>query len=167
MGENAGMVQGRNESLWHRAKDRIKAVLQGPQAPEAEIEFSLDLDNQGRHVTEAFIVTPEGKAKLSDPRELWDYGSSITIQGKQYAVSRRSVETLLSIRSMNPDVLPDGRLAFDVCPPVLKYLRSKKEVEEKPVSKQLKVSDTPPPRAAEIDFDPGHGIMSEQDTRIQ
>ena len=52
-------------------------------------------------------------------------------------------------------------MIFDVFPPVLKYLRSKKIKETEKSKTELKISDTPLKQGTNIDYDPNKGLIVE------
>lgn len=158
MGGDAELVQKRNESFELSMIQRIMGFLLGFNVKEAQIHFIVDLDD-GRHVIDTYLNTSNGKVKLSDPQELWSYGSTITIGSEKYTLTMSSLETILALRSINPEMLPDGRLIFDINPPILKYLREREWIEEKEASQRLKIYDSPLLHAAEIDFEPKSGFI--------
>ena len=90
------------------------------------LEFSLDLDDQGKHVIETFINIDGKKEKIKNINDIYDYGYTFERSKKNYTISLDSLEILHSIRSLNPIVTDDGKLISEVCPPILKYIRSKK-----------------------------------------
>ncbi len=127
------------------------------------LEFSLDLDAQGRHVIETFINIDGKKEKIKNISEIWNYGYNFERNKKNYIISLDSLEILHSIRSLNPIVTDDGKLISEVCPPILKYIRSKKNyINESERSKtELKISDKPLKPGANVDYDPKKGLIVE------
>ena len=125
------------------------------------IDFTIDLDNQGRHAVEVYIAIDGEKEKIQNIQEIWNYGSIFKRNNKQFTISLESMEILHAMRSLNPIITDDGRMIFDVFPPVLKYLRSKKIKETEKSKTELKISDTPLKQGTNIDYDPNKGLIVE------
>ncbi len=101
----------------------------------SKLDFKLDVNDKNQHLVEVFINIQGNKEKLQNINALWNYGTKINTNGKSYKINHNDIEILLSLRSLNPDIYPDGTMVFDVCPPVLKYLRKRKSVFETEISK--------------------------------
>ncbi len=110
---------------------------------DVSLEFNLDLNEKGKHVVETYMTIDGVRENVKNIHEIWNYGFTFERNGKRYIVSKESLETILSMRSLNPIIDKDGRMFFEVCPPVLRYLRSKKcLVNESSKSKdEVKISD--------------------------
>jgi len=66
-------------------------------------------------------------------------------------------QTILSLKSLNPEIEIDGSLLFEIEPPVLNYLR-KKNVSESKDAKLVKVLDKPIKPTAEVAYDQNTGV---------
>lgn len=130
---------------------------------DVPLEFNLDLNENGKHVVEVYMTIGGGRESVKNIHEIWSYGFIFERNGKRYIVSKESLETILSMRSLNPTIDKNGRMIFEVCPPVLRYLRSKKSsVNESPKSKEdIKISDEPLKPSAKIDYDKNSGLSIE------
>lgn len=138
-------------SFWSRLAGR---------APEIDIafEFWLDLDADERHVVSVFECSNGTRVRVTRPETLWDYGTVLERDGQRYRVELKMIETLQSLRSLNPTVRPDGALVFDFLPPVLAYMRRRKDVKETGASSVLSVSDVALKPHAVVDYAPNVGI---------
>jgi len=127
---------------------------------DVSLEFNLDLNENGKNVVEVYMTIDGVKESVKNIHEIWNYGFTFERKGKRYIVSKESLETILSMRSLNPTIDENGRMIFEVCPPVLRYLRSKKSsINESPKSKEdIKISDQPLKPSAKIDYDKNSGL---------
>lgn len=123
------------------------------------LEFTLDIDDDEKYIAEVFMITNEGKEKIKDIRKIWNYGFSVEKGTKKYVLSTKNLETILSLRSLNPLILDDGKMIFDVCPPQLRFLRTRDNIVESNKSKEIKILDKPLEHGAKIDYDPDKGLI--------
>ena len=65
------------------------------------IDFTIDLDNQGRHAVEVYIAIDGEKEKIQNIQEIWNYGSIFKRNNKQFTISLESMEILHAMRSLN------------------------------------------------------------------
>lgn len=122
------------------------------------LEFTLDLDDQGRHVARVYTVIEDQREQVEDIRNLWSYGFILEGEEGRYTVGNESLETLLAMRSLNPEIRQDGKMVFEVCPPVLRYLRTRESIYETGESQELQIADKPLEPASSIDYEPGKGL---------
>jgi len=124
--------------------------------------FELDRTDNGQHIVRISKKRDSQILPVEDISPLWHYGyqeEEETPSGNIiYVLDEKDRQTLLALRSMNPQVDSKGYLAFDFAPPMLTYLRTKEAVEESDTSKKLKVLNTPLKAVAQIDFDVQQGI---------
>ena len=138
--------------------EKLKKLFLRRKIAYLPLEFHADLDLNGNHIIEVYAMLEDEKIRLRNIRELWQHGFSIKRENKIYFISNDDFETLLSIRSLNPRITEDGRIISEVYPPVLNYLRTKKQFEESENSKKLTIREEPLKRAAEIHYDPITGL---------
>ncbi len=122
------------------------------------LEFTLDLDKEDKHVAKVYSMVDGQREQVTDIRGLWSYGFTLEHPTGQYSISRETCETLLAMRSLNPNIQPDGSMVFDVCPPVLRYLRTRAAIDEALTSKELEIAEKPLEPASLVDFEPGKGL---------
>jgi len=141
----------------------LKNFLDKKRTIPTKLDFVVDLDTQGKSTVETFININGNKERVNNIQEIWDYGSTLKIGTRKYIIALESLEILSSVKSLNPTVTEDGRLIFDVCPPILRYLRTKKtSVDESEKSKnEVKISDKQLKPHACIDYLPGKGLVVE------
>jgi SNF2 family DNA or RNA helicase len=125
---------------------------------DVEFEFELGLDESERHVVSVFELVDGMRSRITRPQELWDYGKAFERGGTRYRVAFKTIEILQALRSLNPQITPAGALVFDFLPPVLAFLRKRRDVRETEASSALKISDAPLQPLAIVDYDPLEGI---------
>jgi len=125
---------------------------------EVDLAFELDFQNDDRHVVTIFELVGGTRRRVGNPQELWDYGRAYTRDDQFYRLAYNAFETLQALRSLNPEVTEDGALAFDLFPPVLEYLRKRKDVGETDNSLALVVKKDPLQPMAVVDFKPEEGL---------
>lgn len=127
---------------------------------DVSLEFNLDLNENGRHVVETYMTIDGVRETVKNINEISNYGFIFERNGKRYTISKESLEAILSMRSLNPVIEENGRMHFEVCPPVLNYLRSKKHlVNESSKSKdEVKIFDEPLKPSVRIDYDKNSGL---------
>jgi len=125
------------------------------------LRFEMDLDEQGRHVVSILRVTDQHRYQKVEISRLLEYGyrEEAELDNRKiiYQVSKQDRQTLSSLKSLNP-VIEQESLIFEIEPPVLQYLRRKRNLAEAPQSQLLQVSDQPIRPIARIDFKPGEGL---------
>jgi len=136
----------------------LRSHLRRARLMDLPLEFTLDLDEQGRHVARVYTVIGGQREQFEDIRNLWSYGFVLEREEGRYAICNESLETLLAMRSLNPDIRQDGAMVFDICPPVLRYLRTRDSINEAPESEQLQIADKPLEPASSIDYEPNKGL---------
>lgn len=139
--------------------EKLKKFINRNKIVEVPLEFTIDVDINNKHIIQPYVKINGEKIKVPEINKIWDYGSTFKLNDITYTITKESIETLLSIRSLNPNIDYEGRLISDVCPPVLKHLRTKPQVEESTRSKELKISDKPLKPKAKINFKPGKGLV--------
>jgi len=136
-------------SFWER---RFAKLL------EVDIELELDIVGDEYHVISVFEKANGTRLRVTDPVELWSYGKTFERRGRRCCLSYAAIETLQTLRSMNPEIRDDGCLQLEFLPPALAYLRHRGDVAESDESAQIKLSKTPLEPSAVVDFEPGEGI---------
>ncbi len=122
------------------------------------LRFEMDLDDQGNHLVQIYKSKNGAEEKVTDVADIWQYGNAYTSEENGNRITMLSDQdrhTLFSLKSLNPILLDDGTLKFEIEPPVLKYIRSKPNVQEDDKSKELIISDEPLKPTFKIDYKPG------------
>ena len=75
-----------------------------------------------------------GNGRLSqDIRKYWSYGYREEVDEKEgkniYVLKEEDRQTLMALKSLNPQLRADGALVFEIEPTVLKYLRKKENLK--------------------------------------
>lgn len=124
--------------------------------------FEMDRADEAQHLVRVLKRRNGVDIPVDDVSRLWQYGykeEEETPDGNViYVLDEKDRQTLLALRSLNPQIDGDGRLSFDFAPPVLTYLRTKENLGESEASEKLKVLNKPLAAVAHIDFDPQQGI---------
>ena len=128
------------------------------------IPLSFALDREGdQHVVQVYKQKAGVNVPIDDITPLWQYGYQETEETPDgeivYVLDDKDRQTLLSLRSMNPNVGENGRLSFGFAPPILNYLRTKENIGESASSEKLQVRKKSLAATAQIDFDPQEGII--------
>ena len=126
---------------------------------EINLEFELDLDESERHVIHVYKKYNGTRSLIHNPDEFWSYGKTFELDGALCSLSFKAVESLQALRSLNPEIRADGAIVIDFLPPVLAYLRRRKDVKETEASSQLLVSKDPLEPFATVDYDPNQGAQ--------
>jgi len=126
---------------------------------EINLEFELDLDESERHVIFVYKKYNGIRSLIHNPDEFWNYGKTFELDGVRCALSFKAVEALQSLRSLNPEIRDDGAIVIDFLPPVLEYLRKRKDVKETEASSELVVLKDPLEPLVTIDYDPSQGAQ--------
>ena len=138
--------------------ERLRRLFRRTQIVEVPLTFTVRSGEHGGHVIEAYLDIEDERQKVSNIQNLWNYGFSLEKDGRRYVLDAESLNTLLAIRSMNPQVTEDDTLVSDVYPTVLQYLRTRQHVAEDPTSTRIYIHDTPLKPRAEISYDPSTGV---------
>jgi len=141
----------------------LRSLLTIKRLKRASLQFNLDINNDGKNTVEVYIKIENKLLRIKNIHEIWDYGKVAKINGELYAISVKDLSTISAMRSLNPTIREDGSLEFDVCLPVLRYLRSKpssiKETDR--LQSELKISDDPLVPRAKVDYKPEIGLEIE------
>ncbi|NMC29934.1 MAG: DEAD/DEAH box helicase [Pelolinea sp.] len=126
-----------------------------------ELSFEMDINSKGQHIVHIYRNGESEKQSKENIEKLMAYDYSETIQENNhpsiYTLKNEDRQTILSLKSLNPEVKPDGSLVFDIEPPVLNYLR-KKEISETKRAKTVKVLEKSIDPTAQISYDKKTGI---------
>lgn len=124
--------------------------------------FEMDMNEEGEHLVQVFLEKETGKERIVEVEKLWNYGLNgdfnLDESHDLITLSEEDRQTLYSLKSLNPEILQDGTLKFDIAPPVLKYLRKKKNLAENESSQKLKISEDPLKPTVNIDYEPGEAM---------
>ena len=131
-------------------KNPFRSFIDKLRMPEVRLEFQVDATDDDRHIVQIYANFGGEKEKVKSVSEIWHYGAILVRDGVKYVIPSDGIEILLSMRSLNPSITEDGDLSFDVCPPVLRYLRTKRDVRESDKSKEFKVHSKPLSLAANV-----------------
>ncbi len=142
--------------------ERLRKLFRRTKVETLPLQFEIDENEDGHHVVKVYKQANEDRALVRDIRSLWRYGyreEEETDDGTRvYALSEDDRQTLLSLKSLNPDIRDDGALVFEVSPPILRYLRTKPQITEGESSQRLRVSDEPLRPTAKVEFDRRTGL---------
>ncbi len=126
-----------------------------------ELSFEMDLNSKGQHVVRIYRNGDSEKQSREKIEKLLAYDYSEDIQVNHHhsiqTLKNEDRQTILSLKSLNPEIKLDGSLVFDIEPPVLNYLR-KKEISETKKSKTVKVLEKSIKPTANISYDQKTGI---------
>lgn len=126
------------------------------------LTFTMDKTIDGRHAVRVYRQIDGRREPITDVEPWWRYGyhqERRTVRGLViYVLAEKDRQTLLALKSLNPEIKADGTLLFDFAPPILSYLRQKENIDESSASQQLKVSNQRLRPAAHINFDPQKGM---------
>jgi len=145
-------------------RQSIANVFKKIETEQLPLRFEVELDEYGNHLVQVFSVKNGVKEKISDISKYWNYGSlpgNGNVGNNIITLSEEDRHTLYSLKSLNPELLKGGTLKFDIEPPVLKYIRTKKNVDENDASKELIISDKPLKPTIKIDYKPGKTLSIE------
>jgi len=126
---------------------------------EINLEFELDLDESERHVISVYKKYDGTRSLVRNPDEFWSYGKTFELDGVRCSLSFKAVESLHTLRALNPEIRDDGAIVIDFLPPVLEYLRKRRDVKETESSSELVVSKDPLEPFATVDYDPSEGAQ--------
>ena len=142
-----------------RALDWIKEKFTTAAFTSVPLEFEVDLDEKGRSAVTTYALIEGKKKKVHKVAKIWSYGAVFRHNGRKYVIARESQEMLFSMRSLNPTFTSSGEMVFQICPPVLRYLRIKENLSETTTAKKIQIQETPLEPTAKIDFDPEQGAV--------
>ncbi len=125
---------------------------------EVPLRFSLSSDNLGNLLIEVLGLLGGEWIRIPNPLELFRSGFIFRMNGATYGVSKRSLESLLAIGALKPQIAKDGRLVANVSPSILKYLRTKEGMSEDPSSKRIEILEQTPEPRARISYHPDEGL---------
>jgi SNF2 family DNA or RNA helicase len=126
------------------------------------LQFEVDMTDAGKHIVRIYALSKEKRRQIRSIAKFWDYGFSHvqTLKDRQivWKVSEKDRHILLSLKSLNPELLEDGSLSFDIEPPVLKYLRRQVNIQETEPAKQVRILDEGLKPTVRARFDPSKGL---------
>jgi superfamily II DNA or RNA helicase len=126
------------------------------------LEYELDLTESGLHAVKVFYCSKNKRLQVRKTNQLWNYNFSIEkiIRNRRviWRLKEHDRQILLSLKSLNPELMEDGSLLFTVEPPVLNYLRKQNHVSESSSSKQVTISTTPLRPTVKAKFNPIVGL---------
>jgi len=98
------------------------------------LTFKLDTNKQGKHLVRIFYGNYEKRKQIKNIRKIWNYGFSIVKDNNnkkiEYTISDKDYQTILALKSLNPEISDDGSLIFKIEPNILSYLRRKDNINE-------------------------------------
>ncbi|MFH0897212.1 MAG: DEAD/DEAH box helicase [Candidatus Bathyarchaeota archaeon] len=152
------MAQDNSGNMQQRAADRFRRFLRRAKVVEALLDFTINTDDHGRHVIEVFMTIDGERSKVQNIKGIWTYGFSFEKGNVRYVLSRDSLDTLLALKSMSPEIREDGTIISDVYPSVLNYLRKREGVHEDESSKRFVVMESPLKHRGAVSYDPSKGL---------
>jgi len=151
------LVQVSDRGIWSRSLARLKNHFQRKRITEVQIELMIDLDEHGKQIAEIHEIIEGRRARILDPQSLWNYGFLKRRGNTYYGISRNDLESLLSIRSLSPEVQSDGQIRFELTPSILTYLR-KRGAREGERSSRVRIHTQALKRKAQISYDYNQGL---------
>lgn len=163
MGTDARLVQRNNfRNVTGTMFNKIKTIFHKIHIQPLQLQFQMDLDSQGRHLVRVYRQIEDRQEQIIDLQPLLAYGYREELQTEQglviFTLVDNDRQTLLSLKSLNPEVQTDGTLVFEIEPPVLKYLRKKHNVGETSLAKTVVIGEQPMKPTARVRFDPIQGL---------
>lgn len=139
----------------------IRGLFLRPKIEPLPISFVMDTDQSGKQIVQLFRHIDGRAERIRDISSLLRYGyQEVSSDGRTvYVLDESERQAMLAMKSLNPDLSPDGSLRFDVNPSVLRYLRNHESVQETSASQKITVSDKPIRPKAEISFDGGSDLV--------
>lgn len=153
------MVQNPRGEVRESLTDRLRRLFRSTRIVETPLDFTVGTDEQGKQVIEAYLTIEGQKQQVKDITKLWSYGYALEKDGTRYVLDRESINTLLSIRALNPEVTAGGKIIADINPAILKYLRQQHDVSEDATSRRIEIHDEPLKHRAEVQYDPQKGMQ--------
>lgn len=148
----------RVSQLWNRLVRRLRRT----RILDLPLTFHVDVDEQGCQTVRVSHTVDGQTTQVREPQALWSYGGFVVERpGRRFVVATEDLDTLLALRSVQPEARPTGELAFEVHPPVLRHLRQKRGVVESESSREYDIAEEPLTIGASLDFDPAEGFIAE------
>jgi hypothetical protein len=141
----------------------LQRLFARPTVKTLPLTFTMDMNEVGQHVVKVQRCIHDEPEPITDIRALFAYGyREVADDGRTlYLLIDDQRQTLQALRSLNPDIRPNGEMVFDIVPPVLRYLRSRRAVQEGDLSKELQIIEEPIRPIATVDFNPASGLQVE------
>jgi hypothetical protein len=150
--------------------DQFTQLLNGVRNKPLELVFSMDLSDNGQHIVLVQKKSPNGQLSNIELQKILTYGyQEKALENNQqviYTVCEADRQTVLALKSLNPEIHPNGTLVFDIEPPVLRYLR-KKNIPETNKSEAVQIQDKPARPTANVSYEPAQGIKIETGYQIE
>ncbi len=143
----------------------LRTLIWGVETQPIILSFAMGMDEAGKNIV--FVRRAvDGKWKvIPDIRKYWSYGYREEVDEKEgkniYVLKEEDRQTLMALKSLNPQLRADGALVFEIEPTVLKYLRKKENLKEFSLAKQIQICESPIQPTAKISFDPQKGMEIE------
>jgi SNF2 family DNA or RNA helicase len=152
------MVRNTDDEIRNSIVKRLSKVFRRKKVVNFPLEFATSADGKGNFLTRTFMIIKDEKIPVTNVKELWSYGFHFEKSDIRYVLDKESLMTLLSIRSMNPEITEDGLMISPIHPSILKYLRKRERVSEDATSKSVEIQEKPLKPAVEISFVPEKGL---------
>jgi len=147
---------------------KLRAAIGTRSGPDTlPLRFELDVTSEGKHSVRIFAQEGEHEVLVQNVAELWSYGWTRRVDKRIQALSAQDHQTLLALRSLNPDQRPDGTLVFDVCPYVLRHLRRQATVQETQQAQKIQIREGNVEEVALVDYVPNEGLIVDHALRVQ
>jgi SNF2 family DNA or RNA helicase len=141
--------------------DNLRRIFNKVETRPINLIFEMDLNEKGQHIVRIIRLGNGANQSRENIIKLLSYDySEESYEGYHrivYYIKNEDRQTILSLKSLNPEIMEDGSLVFDIEPPQLIYLR-KKNIPETPDAKTIKVLDKAIKPTAELSFDPKQGL---------
>lgn len=144
--------------------DRLRMLMRRPEFRHIALSFEFGRSADNRHLVRVCRLKDGHLLPVEDLDQLAWYGyreEELHADGRLiiYTVEDSDRQLLIGLTSLNPEILPDKRLAFPFIPPMLQFVRRKENVTETKRSSKLVIDAEPLVPRATIHYDPAEGLV--------
>ena len=141
--------------------DSFRRMLHKVVVKPVNLNFDMDLNKNGQHIVRIIRMSNNQVQSLENLNRLLAYDFSEESKENNHQVlhilSDEDRQTILSLKSLNPEIKPDGSLLFDIEPAILNYLR-RKNVSESKKAKTVKVLEDSIKPTAKVSYNQDAGV---------
>lgn len=128
------------------------------------LTFAVDRSDD-QHVVWVYHNLGDEPEQIKNVYPLLNYGHTREEETEEgsviYVIAEEDRQTLMAMKSLNPQIREDGALLFEFSPPILKYMRHKRNLAESKESRRLTVTERPLRPKAKVNFEPDVGVSIE------
>ena len=141
--------------------DNLRRLFGKVEVRPIDLIFDIDLNSKGQHIVRIIRLENDQVQSIESTNRLlaYDFKEESSENNLQviHILKEEDRQTILSLKSLNPEIRPDGSLIFDIEPPVLNYLRMK-NVPESSKAQSVIVLDQPIKPTAEVTYNQATGV---------